>query len=215
MVKANYITIKIPGRTGEKLGIVSLPNQDDGAYKRTPEWLISFDTLSAGLSAGTSGLNAKLGSGSGADRIMAASSTYNLQAFTELFGWNMELNRFTHGHTSHSLMPSGSVQLSPLTIMIPSGIFAANAEKAMFRGTIIAAITIVRTGFIAGTLQILQTVVFRKCRITKFQQQLDRLIMHFSVLEKETTMFVFDQKGRPCGFAAGASDVRQNCITNL
>ncbi|MDR0633144.1 MAG: hypothetical protein LBF84_03325 [Holosporales bacterium] len=215
MEKLNITTQSLPGRTTEKLATINLSNQGSGSCKCTPEWLISFDKVSAGLAAGTLALRAGIGIGvtryfMGTDPIMAGSSEHNLQAFTELFGWNSETVRFTGGHTSGALLPSASVQFSPLTIMIPSGNFAANAEKAMFNGTLIKAITIIRTGFIAGSLQIVQTVVFRDCRILKFQQQLDRLIMHFSILEKETKMFVFDENGRPCGLTMGTNNIEKN-----
>lgn len=210
----NPIVVKIPGRNNEKLGIVNtVKNEISGVQKRTPEWMISFHKISAGLLIGTSGLSLRLGSGVipvFCDPIGASSTTNYLEAFTELFGWNSESYRYVGGDVSGSLMTSASVQNSPLTIMIPAGAFAASAENAMYKGTEIDFITIVRLGYIKGSLNILQTIVFSDCRIIKFQQQLNKLIMHFSILKKQTHISAFCQDGMFAGKAVGSIDLENN-----
>jgi hypothetical protein len=80
----------------------------------------------------------------------------------------------------------------------------------MYKGTLIECVTIIRLGYINGTLNILQTIVFKECRVIRFQQQLDRLILHFTILKKLTMMSVFDQDGAFTGLGVGEIDIRKN-----
>ncbi|MDR1908057.1 MAG: hypothetical protein LBQ43_04340 [Holosporales bacterium] len=207
------LIVRIPGRRKETIATVNTHPQGHGMQKRTPEWMVSFSTLSAAMLAGTPAMLLGLGSRALAfyfDKIQAYSSVNKMSSFTELYGWNAELYRYTSGDTSSSLMSSASVQHSPLVLMIPSGSFAATAEDAMFKGTLIECITLVRLGYVDGIFHILQTIVFTSCRIIRFQQQLDRLILHCSMLQKLTMMTVFGQNGTIAGFGVGEIDLRKN-----
>jgi type VI protein secretion system component Hcp len=181
--------------------------------KRTPEWMVSFSTVSEVMLAGTAAMYLGLGSRIVTmffDKIGAYSSVNKMSGFTELFGWNAEMHRYVSGDVTESLMSCASIYHSPLVLVIPSGSFAATAEEAMYRGTLIDAITIVRLGYVGGIFHILQTIVFSKCRIIRFQQQLDRLILHCNILQKLTMMTVFGQDGSIAGFAVGEVDLRKN-----
>ncbi|MDR1207984.1 MAG: hypothetical protein LBJ89_01380 [Holosporales bacterium] len=207
------LTIRIPGRRDETVAAVDTQPHGPGMQKRTPEWMVSFSTLSEAMLAGTAAMFLGLGSRILTmffDKIQAYSSVHKMSGFTELFGWNAELHRYVSGDVSASLMSSASIYHSPLVLIIPSGSFAATAEEAMYKGSLIDCITIVRLGYVDGIFHILQTVVFNYCRIIRFQQQLDRLILHCSMLRKLTMMTVFSQDGSIAGFAVGEVDLRKN-----
>lgn len=207
------IVVRLPGRRNETLATNNVRPLETGIQKRTPEWMVSFSGVSEALLGGTPLMNLGLGKrelGSWADRIKAFSSVHNLTSFTELFGWNAELQRYVDGDVSGTLLTSGSVKQSPLVLMIPAGSFAANAEEAMARGIVIHGITLLRLGWIRGGLKIMQTIVFNHCRIIRFQQQLDRLILHCSVLTKTTMITSFDQTGQAIGFSISQNDVNRN-----
>lgn len=209
----NPLIVRLPGQRNEKLATVSVRPFDSGIQKRTPEWMVGFSQLGEGFLGGTAAI--KLGIGAKIlamlyDKIKAYSSVDKLSSFTELFGWNAEAYRFVNGDMAGTLLTSASVQHSPLTLMIPAGSFAANAEEAMYKGYLIECITIIRLGYIRGILNILQTIVFKNCRITRFQQQLDRLILHCTILEKITMMTVFNQDGSIAGFGVGNVNIQRN-----
>jgi hypothetical protein len=209
----NPIVVRIPGRRGEKLATVNVHPNGPGMQKRTPEWMVSFSSLSEGMLAGTPAMYLGLGSRLLAfffDKIGAYSSVNKLSSFTELFGWNAELSRYVDGNLAGALITSASVKHSPIVLMIPSGSFAATAEEAMYKGTLIKCITIIRLGYVKGDLNILQTMVFKECRIIRFQQQLDRLILHCSILKKLTMISVFDQDGSFAGLGVGEVDILKN-----
>jgi hypothetical protein len=214
----NPIVVRIPGRRNEKLATINVYQDEPGMQKHTPEWMVSFSTLSEGMLAGTPAMFLGLGSRLLAfffDKIGAYSSVNKLSSFTELFGWNAELHRYVDGNLAGALITSASIQHSPLVIMIPSGSFAATAEEAMYKGTLIECVTIIRLGYIHGILNILQTTVFKECRIIRFQQQLDRLILHFSILKKLTMVSVFNQDGMLTGFGVGEVNVLKNECPDL
>lgn len=205
------LIVRIPGRRNEKLAITNNYPLPTGMQKRTPEWMVSFDSVNQALLGGTAvkdllpdvtALSLLV------TQIRAFSSVKKLGTFTELFGWNAEAFRFVSGAMAGSLMTSGSVMHSPLTLMIPSGTFAADAEEAMSRGILIRSVIIIRLGHIQGKLSIMQTVVFKDCRFIRFQQQLDRLILHCTILEKQTMLTVFNQDGSIAGFAVGGFNIK-------
>lgn len=202
------LVVRLPGYKNEKIATVSPPKLEPGMQKRTPEWMVSFSTLSALLLGGTPALQLGLGKElllSLFDKIKATSSVEKLSGFTELFGWFSEMARYVSGHVNGKLLISGSVQNSPLTLMIPAGTAAATLEEALFKGQVIRCITLIRLGYVGGILQVLQTILFQHCRFTGFQQQLDRLIVHCTPLEKTNLICVFDQKG--CFTGVGVSNV--------
>ncbi|MDR1597558.1 MAG: hypothetical protein LBR89_01320 [Holosporales bacterium] len=207
------IIVRIPGRRKETIPTVNTHPQDHGMQKRTPEWMVSFSTLSIAMIAGTLAMSIGLGERLLAmlfDKIQAYSSVKKMGSFTELFGWNAELSHYVRGDVDAALMSTANMHHSPLVLMIPSGAFAATAEEAMYKGTLIDCITLVRLGFVDGTFHILQTVVFTGCRITRFQQQLDRLILHCNIQQKLTMVTVFGQDGSIAGFGIGETNVRSN-----
>lgn len=200
------LVVRLPGFRNEKIATVAPPKLAPGTQKRTPEWMVSFSTLSSALLGGTSAVQLGLGKKvvtNLMDRIKATSSVDKMSGFTELFGWFSEMTRFVSGHVAGKLLISGSIKNSPLVLMIPAGTAAATLEEALFTGQLITCITLIRLGYVGGLLQVLQVVIFHHCRLTNFQQQLDRLIIHCTVLEKTNHICVFDQQGTPTG--AGVS----------
>lgn len=211
------IVVRLPGRRHETIATNNVRPLETGVQKRTPEWMVSFSTVSEALLGGTSLMDLGLGThelGSWADRIKAFSTVHHLTGFTEVFGWNAELQRYVDGDVSGTLLTSGSVKQSPLVLMIPAASFAASAEEAMVRGTVLHGIALLRLGWILGKLKIMQTIVFNHCRIIRFQQQLDRLILHCNVLTKTTLITSFDQTGKMIGLSVGHNDVNRNRHTD-
>lgn len=209
----NPLVVRLPGRRDEKIVTVPVRPYGSGMQKRTPEWMVSFSPLGSTLLTGMTLENmgvAALSLSTLADTIKAYSSVKKLPIFTEVFGLNSESSRYIRDDVDGALLTAARVQHSPLVLMIPAGAFAADAEDAMFRGKIITCITVVRLGFIRSNLQILQTGLFKDCRIIRFQQQLDRLILHCFVLEKVTTMTVFKQDGSPVGVGVNEISVLHN-----
>jgi hypothetical protein len=214
----NPIVIRIPGATEEKVATVNLRKYDSGMQKRTPEWMVSFNPLAPGLL--TAKGQAAFSAASGVigiapislfPGVIKATSTVNeLNVFTELFGWHSEAHKFSCGNLANSLMAAAGVAHSPLVLIIPSGVFAADAEKAVADGTIINTTTIARLGYINGSIRVLQTVLFNGCRFTRFQQQLDMLILHCTVLKKTTIIPVFNKAGVPRGFGVGNLDLQHS-----
>lgn len=207
------LVVRLPGRRNETLATDNVRPLGVGIQKRTPEWMVSFSNVSEALLGGTILMKLGVGKrelGMWADRVKAFSSVHSLTSFTELFGWNAELQRYVDGDVSGTLLTSGSVKQSPLVLMIPAASFAANAEEVMIRGIVIHGITLLRLGWIRGELKIMQTLVFNHCRVIRFQQQLDRLILHCNVLKKTTMVTSFDQKGQVIGFSIACNDVNRN-----
>lgn len=203
--------VRLPGFRQERLATVVHGPTEPGMHKRTPEWMVSFSTLSEALLGGTPalqlGLGEKIVTGL-MDKIKATSSVEKLSGFTELFGWFSEMSRYVEGDMSGCLLDMSGVHNSPLVLMIPSGTAAATLENAMYKGTVIRCIMVIRVGFIRGQLQLMQAILFQHCRITRFQQQLDRLIIHCTILSKTNLICVYNQKGNMTG--VGVSNFELN-----
>lgn len=210
--------VRLPGRRNETLAIDNVRPHETGMQKRTPEWMVSFSEVSEALLGGTMLMKLGLGKralGSWLDKIQAFSTVHNLTSFTEVFGWSAELQRYVDGDVSGTLLTSGSIKQSPLVLMIPASSFAANAEEVMVRGKVIHGITLLRLGWIRGELKIMQAIVFNHCRLIRFQQQLSRLILHWTVLRKTTMLTVFDQTGSVSGFSVSSTSVNRDTILKI
>lgn len=207
--------VRIPGFRLEKIATVDTAQGGVGIQKRTPEWMVSFSTLSKALLGGTPALQLGLGEKTITqlqDHVKALSSVEKLGGFTEVFGWFSEVMRYINGHVSANLLQSGSVKNSPLVLMIPAGTAAATLEEAMFGGRLIHCITLIRIGYVCGILQLLQAVLFQSCRIERFQQQLDQIIIHCNIIGKTNLINVFDQTGKSIG--VGVSHFELHTVKN-
>lgn len=210
------LIVRLPGYRSERLATVKPGPGRPGMHKRTPEWMVSFSTLSAALLGGTPALQLGLGKKlitSFFDKIKATSSVDKLSGFTEVFGWFSEMSRYVEGNMSGCLLDMSGVHNSPLVLMIPSGSAAATLENAMYQDTVIQCIMLIRVGFINGKLQVMQAILFQHCRIVRFQQQLDRLIIHCVILSKTNLICVYNQKGKMTG--VGVSNFEVHTTDNL
>lgn len=206
----NPITVRIPGRRNERILVVNTHPQTEGIQKRTPEWMISFNDLSPMFLTKAMALKNSNGVSVVSTLIEGdvdtRSTVKGAEYFTELFGWNSESSRYVAGYVAGALFSSASIANSPLSVMLNAGALPATAEDALFKGKIFKAITIIRLGYIAEALTVMQTISFINSRMIRFQQQLDKLILHFAVLKKMTRVSVFTQKGMSAGVAVGIID---------
>lgn len=224
MALRSPLIVRIPGRRPEKLAITNtVPFEAGGMQKRTAEWLLTFGSFANPLVPGLLLTALTTGLGEAISAVLAAlagsipvqSSAYGFWTFTELFGWNIVSTHHVGGATSGALMSSGSMHQSPLTIMIPSGAFAASAEEVMLKGERIPFTLILRTGHLNGYTVVTQAALFETCRITRFQQQLDRLILHLTVNTQSNFIMVFNQEGRLSGLNVGRIDIHKNTTDDI
>ena len=80
----------------------------------------------------------------------------------------------------------------------------------MNTGTMIQQMTIARLGTIELQTVTLQTLVYTTCRVQKFNQQLDQVVIELSILKKENTIFVYGQDGTSQGQMVSQVDYSQN-----
>jgi hypothetical protein len=80
----------------------------------------------------------------------------------------------------------------------------------MNTGTPIQQLTITRLGTISSSIVTLQNLIFTTCRIQKFNQQLDQVIIEMSILIKQNTVFVYSQDGTSQGQMVSQVDYSLN-----
>ncbi|MES2253046.1 MAG: hypothetical protein V4482_05135 [Pseudomonadota bacterium] len=186
---ARFSLIQIPGRSNLRIPIVnkSPANGDvpDSSGVQSPEWMIQMDSF---LSSNVNGYT----------------------DYCELFGWYGESSRFTSGDVASSLFTSATLRHTDLIVVIPNGGYGTTIESLMNTGTLIQQVTIARLGAIETQMVTLQTLVYGMCRIQKFNQQLDQLIVEMSILTKENTIFVYGQDGTSQGQMVSQVDYSQN-----
>ncbi|MCX7338434.1 MAG: hypothetical protein NTX76_04040 [Alphaproteobacteria bacterium] len=190
---ANYSIIDIPGKTKFQIAVTNSttpPKGEDGEDGvsegvQSPEWMVKMD-----------------------DKLESSVSDYEDHAI--LYGWYSESARHTTGDASNQLMTSATLKHSDLVLIIPNDGFAAALESMMNTGKAIKELTVVRLGN-TGSLKVkLQSIVFATCRIKKYQQQLDRLILTLSITTKENTIFVYDDAGKSTGQMVSKVDYSKN-----
>ncbi|MDP3371293.1 MAG: hypothetical protein Q8S21_00125 [Candidatus Paracaedibacteraceae bacterium] len=192
---ANFSLIKIPGRSKLRIPVVNTAAQgahsdsDSDAINftssKSPEWMIQIDNF---LSSTVSGY----------------------ENYAELFGWYGESSRYTSGNVSSQLFTSATLQHTDLVIIIPNGGYATTLESLMNTGTSINQVTITRLGKINSMVVTLQTLVYTTCRIQRFNQQLDQLVVEMSILAKSNTVYVYGQDGQSQGQMVSSVDYSQN-----
>lgn len=188
---ARFSLIQIPGRSDVRIPIVeatsaaSSPDAQYASSVQSPEWMIQMDSF---LSSNVNGY---------ADHC-------------ELFGWYGESSRFTTGDLSSSLFTSATLRHTDLIIVIPNGGYATTLEALMNTGTAIQKVTIIRLGTIEMQTVPLQTLVYTTCRVQRFNQQLDQLIVEMSIMTKENTVFVYAQDGTRQGKMVTQVDYSKN-----
>jgi hypothetical protein len=58
----------------------------------------------------------------------------------------------------------------------------------------------------------LQTLVYTTCRIQRFNQQLDQLVVQMSILAKSNTVYVYGPDGQSQGQMVSSVDYSQNIV---
>jgi hypothetical protein len=187
---AQYSLIQIPGRSNIRIPIVesNVSTTDDSSNKssvQSPEWMVEMDSF---LSSNVSGYT----------------------SYCQLYGWYGESSRYTSGDVASSLFTSATLRHSDLIVIIPNGGYATTLESMMNTGTPIQQLTIARLGTISSSIVTLQTLVFTMCRIQKFNQQLDQVIIEMSILTKQNTVFVYGQDGSSQGQMVSQVDYSLN-----
>jgi hypothetical protein len=189
---ARFSLIQIPGRSDVRIPIVeatsaasSTPDAQYASSVQSPEWMIQMDSF---LSSNVDGY----------------------RDYCELFGWYGESSRFTTGDLSSSLFTSATLRHTDLIIVVPNGGYATTLEALMNTGTAIQKVTIIRLGTIEMQTVPLQTLVYTTCRVQRFNQQLDQLIVEMSIMTKENTVFVYAQDGTSQGKMVSQVDYSKN-----
>ena len=192
---ARFSTIQLPGRSNLRIPMVdnststgtSPDAMENSSGVRSPEWMVQMDAF-------------------------LSSSVNGYTNYCELFGWYGESSRYTAGDVSSSLFTSATLRHTDLVIVIPNGGYAAILESIMNSGTVIQNVSIARLGIIATQIVTLQTLKYTTCRIQKFNQQLDQLVVEMSILTKENTIFVYGQDGTSQGQMVSQVDYSQNIV---
>lgn len=188
---SRFSLIQLPGRSDIRIPIVggdkSQGNDDSSRASsvQSPEWMIKMDTF-------------------------LSSSVEGYTDFCELYGWYGESSRYTSGDVANSLFTSATLRHTDLVVIIPNGGYATTIESLMNTGTMIQKLTIARLGTIELQTVTLQTLVYSTCRIQKFNQQLDQVVVELSILAKENTIFVYGQDGTSQGQMVSQVDYSQN-----
>lgn len=176
----NYKLISIPGKK-LIIPVIDDDSPDGSTSVKSPEWMIKMDEI---LSSNVDGYD----------------------KYGELFGWYAESSRFSSGDISNQHMSSATLKHSDLVVFIPCAGYAADLETKMNTGTPIEELTIVRLGNVKSAKVALQSIKYTICRIQSFQQQLDRLFLHFNVTTRENTIFVYDADGNNTGQSVSSVD---------
>lgn len=190
---ANFSLITIPGRSKLRIPIVNNAPTDidpetggttSPTNSQSPEWMVQIDNF---LSSNVNGY----------------------ESYAELFGWYGESSRYTSGNVASSLFTSATLRHTDLVIIIPNGGYSTTLESLMNTGTTINQVTITRLGRIQSAPVMLQTLAYSTCRIQKFNQQLDQVVIEMSILSKVNTIFVYGQDGTSQGQMVSSVDYSQ------
>jgi hypothetical protein len=189
---SRFSLIQLPGRSNIRIPIVGGDNSSTSREEpsnpssvQSPEWMIKMDSF---LSSNVNGFT----------------------DFCELYGWYGESSRYTSGDVANSLFTSATLRHTDLVVIIPNGGYATTIESLMNTGTMIQQMTIARLGTVEQQTVTMQTLVYTTCRIQKFNQQLDQVVVELSILTKENTIFVYGQDGTSQGQMVSQVDYSQN-----
>lgn len=189
---SRFSLIQLPGRSNIRIPIVGGDNSSVESSEssrpssvQSPEWMVQMDSF-------------------------LSSNVYGYTDFCELYGWYGESSRYTSGDVANSLFTSATLRHTDLVVIIPNGGYATTIESLMNTGTMIQRMTIARLGTVEQQTVTLQTLVYTTCRVQKFNQQLDQVVIELSILTKENTIFVYGQDGTSQGQMVSQVDYSQN-----
>lgn len=175
-------SITLPGRSRFSIPVVKTDavNELSGVTKATPEWMVAIDALLAPKHS-----------------VLAGGDTYSDPNMVELFGFSFGVERETTSHIINQLLSSAATRYSDLSIIIQNATSAPILEQKMNDGALIQNVIIKRFGNVgaAPARQILHTMTFSTCYITRFKQVLDYLVLWIRVCEHSEEVFVFGQGG--------------------
>ncbi len=185
---SRFSIVQIPGKSNLHIPVIDkTPPKDDGANTgvTSPEWMVQMDTF-------------------------LTSSVEGYESYCELFGWYGESSRYTSGSLASSLYTSATLRHTDLVIIIPNGGYSTMIEGLMNTGNFIKKLVIVRLGNVKTAKVILQKLTYTNCRIQKFNQQLDQLVVELSIMTKNNTVYVYGQDGQSQGQMVTQADYSKN-----
>ena len=183
---ANYRIVTIPGRSNLSVATTDIKTEDEGGVK-SPEWMVEIDEH-------------------------LKSTIDGFETHAELFGWYGESSRFTTGDVSGQLFTSATLKHSDLVLQISNGGHGPELEQKMNKGILLEKITLVRLGNIQQTKVKIQEIVYETSRLQRFQQELDRLWLFFTVTKRTNTVFVYGNDGTSQGQMVSMVDYSKNTV---
>ncbi len=169
-----YTIVEIPGLSTLRIPKIVNP-QAEGAGAHSPEWMVKIK---------------------GPDEAFTNSKVSDYEEYSELLGYYAESSRYTSPNIAcTSLHTSASVRHSELALIIPVTDSTSTLEQALNIGTIMEEIIVIRLGNIGTTKILLQSIIYKNCWMQRHQQQIDELLIRFTVGSKQNTIHVYKEDG--------------------
>lgn len=183
---SNYQIVSLPGSSNLKVASVDIKNSEDGGVK-SPEWMVSIDGH-------------------------LKSTITGFETSAELFAWHGESSRFTTGDISGQHFTSATLKHSDLVLQINNGGHGPELEQKMNKGILLEKIMITRLGNVQQVKVKLQEILYETSRLQKFQQELDRIWLFFTITKRTNTVFVYDNGGQGQGQMVSMVDYSKNDV---
>jgi hypothetical protein len=172
--------LQIPNpSTGQMMTImVPVVNQgsDVPSYSRSPEWMI------------------KIG-----DKSPKGSNVTGKETYVEVFGWSGAVSRSSSPNLGGQHHSTATLIHTDLVVIIPMGGYVAQITNAMANGEVIPQIDLERLANIEKVLQVVQTIVFKVCRIQSVKQQIEQAVITIQIQQRTDTIKVYGQDGKAAG----------------
>lgn len=185
-MSANYQVVLLPGEGNLRVATTDVKDSNEGGVK-SPEWMVSIDGH-------------------------LKSTIEGFETCAELFAWHGESSRFTTGDVSGQLFTSATLKHSDLVLQISNGGHGPELEQKMNKGILLEKITIVRLGNVQQVKVKLQEILYETSRLQKFQQELDRIWLFFTITKRTNTVFVYDNLGTSQGQMVSMVDYSKNNV---
>jgi hypothetical protein len=148
-----------------------------------------------------------------ADKIFKG-SVKGYEAYSIIYGYRVISSGCIVSDLSSSLRVQGSLETSPLVLVMPNGEYGPKVETQLYNGKLIEKVTIVRLGWTEGVLQELDKQVFSTVRVIGFNHNMRFIAMALQYTKKETDIQVFNQlDGKATGHKVASVDYGKNELT--
>lgn len=126
---------------------------------------------------------------------LVSSSIEDYPDHCPLYAYEEEISRDFNPLASGQLQGSGSVQLSHINIIVPTGVFVADIINSIYAGDHIEEISIKRLLLVKGELQIAEEMTYTGCFFTHWKPNGDKTKFLFRYLERSHEINEIAQDG--------------------